>query len=119
MQEQGSDVVDFARTDAGEEIKERRNYMDLESYSRLLSSVAGEYDGDAQNLVHWDYFFTRGEDDWNRSEAKDVLADMEGLKEYLKGVWRILVVYDLFVREAGGDPELADMCKTTLDISFG
>ncbi|KAK8023771.1 hypothetical protein PG993_011837 [Apiospora rasikravindrae] len=119
MQEQGSDVCAFARSGSGEEIRERRNYMDLKSYSRLLGSVAGEYDGDAQNLVHWDYFFTRGEDDYNRDEVKDVLADMEGLREYLKGVWRILVVYDLVVREAGGDPELAEMCKTTLDISFG
>jgi len=44
---------------------------------------------------------------------------MEGLKEYLKGIWRILAVYDLVVREAGGDPGLEEMCKTTLDISFG
>ncbi|KAK8877513.1 hypothetical protein PGQ11_002459 [Apiospora arundinis] len=119
LQEQGSDIADAAQTDSGEKIKGRRNYMGLQSYSRLLSSVAGEYDGDAQNLVHWDYFYPRGVDDWDRSHAKDVLADMEGLKEYLKGVWRILVVYDLVVREAGGDPGLEEMCKTTLNISFG
>ncbi|KAK8074104.1 hypothetical protein PG994_005003 [Apiospora phragmitis] len=96
----------------------RRNYMGLQSYSWLLSSAAGEYDGDAHNLVHWDYFYPRGEDDWDRSQMKDHLADMEGLKEYLKGLWRLLVVYDLVIREAGGDPGLEEMCKTKLDITF-
>ncbi|KAK7972539.1 hypothetical protein PG988_006673 [Apiospora saccharicola] len=120
MHEKGdSDVCDYVRDEStGEEITGRRNYMDLKSYRRLLNSAAGEYDGDAHNLVHWDYFYTRGEDDWNRDESKDVLADMEGLKEYLKGVWRILVVYDLLAREAGADPALEEMCRTTLDISF-
>ncbi|KAK8109494.1 hypothetical protein PG999_007631 [Apiospora kogelbergensis] len=120
LQEQGSEVADVARTESGgEEIKGRRNYMGLKSYERMLGSVAGEYDGDAHNLVHWDYFYPRGEEDWDRSYAKDVLADMEGLKEYLKGVWRILVVYDLLAREVGMDPGLEEMCKTTLNISFG
>lgn len=121
MHEKGdSDICDYARDEStGKEIKGRRNYMDLKSYYRLLNSVAGLYDGDAHCLVHWDYFYTRGEDDYNHDDVKDVLADMEGLKEYLKGVWRILVVYDLLAREAGADPALEKMCKTTLEISFG
>lgn len=30
---------------------------------------------------------------------------MEALREYLKGVWRALVVYDIVIGEAGCDPD--------------
>ncbi|KAK8013794.1 hypothetical protein PG991_009387 [Apiospora marii] len=121
MQEQGVELCDCSYSESGEEIPGRRKYMDLVSYGSLLSSVAGEYDGDAQNLVHWDFFYARDERGiygWDRSKPKDVLADIEALQGYFKGVWRVLVVYDLVIREAGGDPGLEDMCKFTLPISF-
>ncbi|KAK7991645.1 hypothetical protein PG988_000439 [Apiospora saccharicola] len=133
FQEGGSQVCSATRTDEGEEeVPGRRVYMDLKSWQYLLSAVTGGYDGDAQNLVHYEFFYTRGlneasEHDWEKGDrkwngepgSKDVLADMGALKEYLKGVWRILVVYDLVAREAGGDPGLEEMCKTTLSRSFG
>lgn len=127
FQEAGSGVCNVARTDAGEEEVPggRRAYMDTKSWQYLWSAVSRGYDNDAQNLVHYEFFYTRsvdkaGDPQWDlNKEYKDVLADMDGLKEYLKGVWRILFVYDVVAREAGGDPGLEDMCKYTLERSFG
>ena len=63
--------------------------------------------------MHQDFFFSQpwsGEARKNYWEGgtqlptKDVLADMEELREYLKGVWRIMVTYDMILREEGQDP---------------
>ncbi|KAK8037638.1 hypothetical protein PG991_000984 [Apiospora marii] len=114
-----SDINDYARDPStGEEIKGRKKYMDLVSFNRLLELVAGQYDGDAFNLVHWDFFWPRGEEDWIREQVKDILADVEGLKDHLKGLWRLLVVYNVVVRELGGDPGLEKICKTMLGSTF-
>ncbi|TLS27012.1 hypothetical protein PpBr36_05267 [Pyricularia pennisetigena] len=118
MQENGSDICDYVVDENGVENKSRRKYMDTTSYKKMLDSVAGSYDGDAQNLVHWDFFYERTEDDWNRDTSKDVLADLDALKEYLKGVWKVLVVYDLVLREAGGDPDIEGECRKMLNWSF-
>lgn len=125
LQAQGSEACAPARDEAGEAVPGRRVYMGLQSYRYMLSAATGRYDDDAQNLVHCAFFCARGADGageprWaGEAEAKDVLADLEGLREYLKGVWRILVVYDLVAREAGGDPGLEEVCKTSLSRSFG
>ncbi|TLD11326.1 hypothetical protein PgNI_05347 [Pyricularia grisea] len=118
MWENGSDICDHVVDENGVKDKSRRKYMDTKSYGRMLDSVAGSYDGDAQNLVHWDFFYERTEDDWKRDASKDVLADLDALKEYLKGVWKVLVVYDLVLREAGGNPDLANECRRMLHWSF-
>ncbi|TLD14697.1 hypothetical protein PspLS_11103 [Pyricularia sp. CBS 133598] len=118
MQENGSDICDYVVDENGVEDKSRRKYMNTQSYERMLDSVAGSYDGDAQNLVHWDFFYERTEDDWKRDTSKDVLGDLDALKEYLKGVWKVLVVYDLVIREAGGNPDLESECRQMLNWSF-
>ncbi|KAK6857692.1 hypothetical protein PG995_005391 [Apiospora arundinis] len=96
MQENGSDVCDSAKDKKGFEIPGRKNYMNLVSFERILDSVAGNYDGDSQNLPHWDFYYPRIECWWDDKNPKDVLADREALAEYLKGVWRVLAINDSF-----------------------
>ncbi|KAK7949036.1 uncharacterized protein PG986_009922 [Apiospora aurea] len=120
MQENGSGVCDPAKDDKGFDIPNRKNYMDLLSFERMLNTVAGSYDGDAQNLPHWDFYYPRGERSWDRKNTKDVLADRDALAEYLKGVWRVLAIYDLVLTEAGGIriwKRNADMPSTTTSTS--
>ncbi|KAK8017903.1 hypothetical protein PG991_007093 [Apiospora marii] len=114
LREQGSEVCDPVKTETGEEVPGRRVYMDLQSYRYMLSTVTGRYDDDAQNLVHCEFFHTRGVDEagdleWKEG-SKDVLADMEALKEYLKGLAGLVCLV------AGG---LEELCKTSLARSFG
>ncbi|KAK8011997.1 amidase [Apiospora arundinis] len=118
MQENGSDVCDPAKDKKGFEIPGRKNYMNLVSFERMLDSVAGSYDGDAQNLPHWDFYYPRVERRWDRKSPKDVLADREALAEYLKGVWRVLVIYDLILREAGGNSDLETQCRQAINDNF-
>ncbi|KAK6858642.1 hypothetical protein PG995_005206 [Apiospora arundinis] len=117
MQENGSNINEYSCGDDGVQHRQRQ-YMGLLSYERMLHSVAGTYDGDAQNLVHWDFFYPLTEDSWEYDKPKDVLADIAALQEYLKGVWRVLVVYDLVIREAGGDPALEIECRAALNNFF-
>ncbi|KAK6852868.1 hypothetical protein PG995_011419 [Apiospora arundinis] len=119
MQENGSDICDPAKDEEGFEIPGRKNYMNLVSFERMLGSVAGSYDGDAQNLPHWDFYYPRVAGGWDDNNLKDVLADREALAEYLKGVWRVLVIYDLVLREAGGDSDLETRCRQAINDNFG
>lgn len=49
---------------------------------------------------------------------RDVLEDLEALREYLKGIWRVMVVYDMLVKEAGGDPNWEKECKVAFWFLF-
>lgn len=95
--------------------------MECNSYTGMLYSVAGQYDGDAQTLVHRHFFYSNHEspDEAQGTPSRDVMADVEGLREYLKGVWRVMVVYDVVIREAGGDPEWERECDQVLSGMFG
>lgn len=103
--------------------------MDCDSYyKRMLYSVAGYFDGDAQSVVHRVFFFEEPKEGWkdgahrNRCAGeveKDILSDLDRLKEYLKGVWRLMVIYDLVIREAGGDPDWENECKQVFSWVFG
>lgn len=117
MREQGSDVCD-----AGDGEKEkRRRYMDLGSYQRMLSSVAGSYDGDAQTLVHREFFLGDSSTAATFGDTLniDVVGDMEKLKEYLKGIWRVMITYGIVIREAGGDPNWEVECRDAFGQMFG
>jgi hypothetical protein len=117
MRENGSGVCDVVE---GSEGKERRNYMDCESYGRMLQSVAGRYDGDAQTLVHRQFFLGDLDRSFGCGEVPrgDLLEDLEQLTEYLKGVWRVMVTYDVVIREAGGDPKWEKECEFTIAYMF-
>ncbi|KAK8093714.1 hypothetical protein PG997_000399 [Apiospora hydei] len=78
MQENGSGVCDPAKDEKGFDIPDRKNYMNLFSFERMLRSVAGNYDGDAQNLPHWDFYYPRDELSWDDKNTKDVVADRGG-----------------------------------------
>lgn len=118
LQERGSEIGAPATDENGVQDPARPIYRDLLTYRQMLDSVAGTYDGDTQNLIHWDFFLPRTEDSWDLDTPKDILADKETLVEYLKGVWRNLVIYDMVIREAGGDSELESRCKFALNASF-
>jgi len=107
----------------------RRKYMDCDSYyKKMLYSVAGDFDGDAQSVVHRAFFYEELKEGWkdgahrNRCAGeveRDILRDLERLREYLKGVWRLMVIYDLVIREAGGDPDWENECKQVFAWVFG
>ncbi|KAL3427738.1 hypothetical protein PVAG01_01247 [Phlyctema vagabunda] len=129
MKENGSKLFDTLVDADGNTDKDlRQNYMALRQYTRLLSSIAGSYDGDAQCIVHQDFFFSKPwsaearEVFWKTGTQKptnDVLADMEELKEYLKGVWRIMVTYDIILREEGQDPDWEDEFRSAMIHIYG
>ncbi|RDW73662.1 hypothetical protein BP5796_07104 [Coleophoma crateriformis] len=106
MREAGSPICDPS-TDPEAELP--KNYLNCDTYQRMLRSVAGNYDGDAQCLVHRDFFCTKEGQHYTSPNVpyKDVLAEenMGAVREYLKGVWRVMVIYDIVIREAGGDPD--------------
>jgi hypothetical protein len=110
MRDGGSDVCDFIDDGGGK----RRKFMDCESYRRMLEEVAGRYDGDTQTLVHRMLFLgDPGESfaAWRDVPNRDIFEDMQGVKEYLKGVWRVMVTYDVIIREVGGDLAWQEECE--------
>jgi hypothetical protein len=118
MREGGSGVCDFVE---GREDEGRRKYMDCESYGRMLQSVAGRYDGDAQTIIHRLFLLGDPVISFGHAEVskKDVLVDLEKLIEYLKGVWRVMITYDVVIREAGGDPRWEKECEFAFSFMFG
>lgn len=112
MREGGSNVCDLV--DTGEE--KRRNYMECASYRRLLCRVAGSYDGDAQTLVHRVFLLGDAGEPFGHGGVpnRDILEDIDGVRDYLKGIWRIMVTYDVVVREVGGDPAWEEECEMVL-----
>ena len=119
MREGGSDVCDFVGDGGGENKGEkRRKFMDCENYKRMLRKVTGRYPGDAHALVHRMFFLGNPRESyrWGKTPSRDVLEDLEGLQGYLKGIWRVMVTYDVVVREAGGDPK---ECEWALGRMFG
>jgi hypothetical protein len=124
MMEKGDEVCDIVGGGG-----DRRKYMDCDSYyQRMLYSVAGYFDGDAQSVVHRVFFFEEPKEGWkdgaHRTRCaggveRNILSDLERLGEYLKGLWRLMVIYDLFIREAGGDPDWETECEGVLACVFG
>jgi hypothetical protein len=123
MMENGDEVCDIV-----DEGGERRKYMDCDSYKKMLYSVAGYFDGDAQSVVHRVFFYEEPKEGWkdgahrNRCAGeveRDILSNLERLREHLKGVWKLMVIYDLVIREAGGDPDWENECKQVFAWVFG
>jgi hypothetical protein len=122
MRDGGSDVCDSGDTAEGEnEGKQKRKFMGCESYEGMLRNVAGSYDGDAQTLVHRVFFLGGPAESywWGQTSSRDVLGDLEVLREYLKGIWRVMVIYDVIIREAGGDPTWEKECEWAFNAMFG
>jgi hypothetical protein len=122
MREGGSDVCDFV--DDGAVVKDyekRRKYMDCETYRRMLMAVAGSYDGDAQTLVHRVFFLGNSTQSfgWRDVPTNDVLANLDVAREYLKGVWRVMITYDVVIRETGGDPMWEEECEMVFQSILG
>jgi len=118
MRERGSDVCDLIDDSGGR----RRKCMDCKTYRKMLEEVAGHYDGDTQTLVHRTFFLGNPGQSfaaWRDVPKRDILEDTEGVKEYLKGVWRVMVTYDVIIREAGGDPTWEKECENFFSYILG
>jgi hypothetical protein len=48
---------------------------------------------------------------WGDVPKRDVFVDMEAVREYLKGIWRVMITYDVVIREAGADPTWEKECE--------
>lgn len=120
LQDRGDTDIDAAVRDVNDRVRDpgHRCYMDLPSYRGLLRTVAGSYDGDTQNLPHWDFYLRRTATGWDDEQLKDVLADRAALVDYLKSTWRVLVIYVVVLREAGREPDIERYCKSALNDSF-
>lgn len=49
----------------------------------------------------------------------DVLVDMNACQEYLKKLWRIMVIYDLVIREEGEDPDWVEEVIRLFSREYG
>ena len=47
------------------------------------------------------------------------MGDIKKLGEYLKEVWRVMVTYDVVIREAGGHPTWEMQCENAFHDMFG
>lgn len=118
LEETGSGVCEPIKDENRVRNSAHKTYMDLLSYSRLLGDVANTCDGDAQNLVHWHFFYRRTDSFWEIGKSKDIMADRGALTEYLKGLWRVLVVYDMVLREAGHVLNWEALCKWLINVVY-
>jgi hypothetical protein len=50
---------------------------------------------------------------------RDVLVDLEKLIEYLKCAWRVMITYDVVIRDAGGDPRWEKECDFAFRYMLG
>lgn len=114
LQENGSEVCDIIPADELDPTKEDpahccRRYMRCPSYQQLLSYLIGSYDGCANTFVHRDFFIApegcgplfEGAPQYCPGSQRDVFADITAIREYLKGLWRLMVTFDVIIGDAG------------------
>ncbi|KAK8012103.1 Brix-domain-containing protein [Apiospora arundinis] len=119
LEEHGFKVCNPFTDKSGVEDPTQKPYMGLLSYQRLLGEVADTCDGDAQNLAHWEFFYDRTDSFWEIGKPRDVMANRPSLVEYLKGLWRVLITYDMVLREMGHMPDWEGCCKRIINVSYG
>ncbi|KAF4625634.1 hypothetical protein G7Y89_g12533 [Cudoniella acicularis] len=91
-------------------------YMKCRNFRAVVEFCTLQGDVPGRAGVH-DEFFKQG----------DLFSDMNACQEYLKSLWRIMVVYDLVIREGGGDPDMGQeitrsfqsMFQIPYEIEFG
>lgn len=75
-----------------------KRYMNTSGWYSIMSFLVGSNWYNSEQIMHRPYFFPK----WNSGEEElvlDPLDDVKGLREYLKGLWRILVFYEMIWRE--------------------
>lgn len=82
----------------------RKRYMMTTSWRRVTDLVCGSSDFDEQTRVHRGFLWEGGEERGKGGEFVDLMGDLGRVREYMSALWRLMVVYDFVVREAGGDP---------------
>ncbi|KAH8592152.1 hypothetical protein B0O99DRAFT_246905 [Bisporella sp. PMI_857] len=80
----------------------RPAYMNTSTWENVVEYLVSSNRYNSEQLMHRSFFFP----DWNEANVenaamKDVMVDIQELTEYLKGLWRVLVVYEVFWREMG------------------
>ncbi|KAH6665400.1 hypothetical protein B0J14DRAFT_231592 [Halenospora varia] len=76
-----------------------KRYMECRSYQSMLLYCTCNFDLTGRRNIHGTFL--------NRGQSFHVLSDMGACEEYIKFLWRIMVVYDFVVREVGTDPDIA------------
>lgn len=116
MKEAGSDIDTEVPWDSArpqpENFVVKKKYMLCRSYSKMVDDCTASWDSTGCTGVHAEFLRGGGlrvHPPLDQRQADiDVLADGEKLVEYLKGLWRILVVYDLLIKEISDDGEGED-----------
>jgi len=69
--------------------------------------------------MHRTFLFPQWRVVYEKQETvRDVLIEGDELREYLKGAWRILVIYEVFWKEMGIDIEWEELLADTCWLKF-
>ena len=69
--------------------------------------------------MHRTFLFPQWRVVYEKQETvRDVLSKGDELREYLKGAWRILVIYEVFWKEMGIDIEWEELLADTCWLKF-
>jgi len=75
----------------------------------------------SEQLMHRAFLFPQWDDLSEKPETvRDVMSEGEGdeLREYLKGLWRVFVAYEVFWKEVGIDVDWEDLLSKWLWMWF-
>lgn len=118
MKEAGSPIGDQKEWDSArpqpEDVAMPKIYMECLSYRSAVWGCSWHIDTPSRALLHDAYF-----GDGGTKFFANPLADMDGIQQHLKKLWRMITVYDLVLREAGHDPEIEYLVLEAFGKIFG
>lgn len=103
------------------DFKPEKRYTQCLSYRRIVERCTSHYDSVATRKLHGEIFHLEVVHSGRsiiETKELDCLADMAACRGYLKMLWRIMVVYDVVIREAGGDPDWVQEVLESLRCMF-
>ena len=69
--------------------------------------------------MHRTFLFPEWQGPYRKPEVvRDVLSEGDELREYLKGLWRVLVVFEVFWKEMGADIDWEQVLADILYMNF-
>jgi hypothetical protein len=105
-----------------EGFRKEKRYTQCEKYNRMVQNCTWDLDHCATRGLHGKFFnlqTTRNGNYITETRDLDILADMDACQEYLKKLWRIMVVYDLIIREEGDDPDWVEEVFCLFRMEYG
>ena len=84
-----------------------------------MGSLASSNYYNSEQLMHRTFLFPQWQGAYEKQESvRDVLSEGYELRQYLKGLWRVLVVYEVFWKEIGVDIEWEELLAYTFSYKF-